>query len=121
MKNFIYSNQTKRPTVLWILLLVWLVACTAMSWFAYGRTLSALSFIFYQPLTLPILHLILYVSPLSAYDVVQIVCMYLIEANLISACIWDHKPDWIFISLFAFYFVVLGIFFGLEIKRFKRS
>lgn len=119
MKKFLIACK-KRPLVLWILLLCWIVITVAVSLFLLYTYSSPVAFSVFILLIMPILHLCIYVKPLIVYEIVSIVFTNLAIASFIFSYIWVEMMwrIWI-IALVSF--LIAGSSFVLEIRMFEKK
>ena len=94
MKTFFHACR-QRPLFLWILLFLWLTACTALCVFLFCETHDPLSFSPYHLLPFPLCHLMLFEKPMRICDYTVLFFTYLGIFNVISRFIWRSIPAYI--------------------------
>lgn len=118
MNNF-FSKCLKRPTVLWCLFFTVFFMCTLISAAVLYRFHSIRVLLIYGYMIFPILHLWLFVKPLTVYEVLCIIFSYLTVLTSISLVIWENiwrdLPIWLYFASVGFCFFMLMLFFLLDI------
>ncbi len=111
MKTFFRACR-QRPLFLWILLFIWLIACSALCAFLFDKTHDLLSFLPYLLLPFPICHLALFEKPMRICDYIVLGFTYLGIFNVISRFIWLNIPDWVtFSGMIVCASVIVGVTF----------
>lgn len=119
MKKFLIACK-KRPLVLWILLLCWIVIMFFVSLFLLYTYSSPFVFFVFILLTMPIVQLCIYVKPLIVHEIVSIVFTNLGIASILLSYIWVEIMWRIWIITFVLFFIA-GVAFILEVIMFEKK
>ena len=120
MREF-WKGCKQRPLVLWILFFVWFALCTAISVFTICVTHTAWGVLCFAFLSLPIIHLLLYVKPLLLLEVFQIIFMYLAVISTIASGFFSAASTWKFVVLIVLCWLIAGALIFVEVRLAKRG